>query len=167
MGYGLKYDQTMDGTWFGFKMLINKGNDEMDGIIGSKTMNILERSLDASSLRHKVIANNIANVDTPGFKRSEVLFEEQLKKALEGTGNQNISGYITNRKHIPIGDIKGAQVSTEVKVQDDTSLRNDGNNVDIDAEMARLAENTLWYQALTQQINGKFSSLRTVINGGR
>jgi flagellar basal-body rod protein FlgB len=139
----------------------------VDGIIGSSTINILERTLDASSLRHKVISNNIANVDTPGFKRSNVLFEEKLKLALEGTGQGKIAGYITNTKHIPIGYTMETLVNPEVKLQNDTSLRNDGNNVDIDVEMAHLAENTLWYQALTQQISGKFSSLKSVINGGR
>lgn len=136
-------------------------------IIGSKTMNILERALDASSLRHNVISNNIANVDTPEFKRSNVLFEEQLKMALQGLAQPKISGYITNSKHIPIGDTKGVLVTPVVKVQDDTSLRNDGNNVDIDAEMAQLAENTLWYQSLSSQMNAEFSLLKTAINEGR
>lgn len=136
-------------------------------IIGSRTMDILERALDASSLRHNVISNNIANVDTPGFKRSDVLFEDQLKMAIQGSSPSKISGYITNSRHIPIGDSKSALVTPIVKVQDDTSQRNDGNNVDIDSEMAKLAENTLWYQTLSSQMNDEFSLLKTAINGGR
>lgn len=148
-------------------LFIEKGITMTNDIFGSKTINILERALDASSLRHSVISNNIANVDTPGFKRSNVEFEEQLKMALEGTEKPRLSGYITNSRHIPIGEIKGTLVSPVVKVQNDTSMRNDDNNVDIDVEMAQLAENTIWYQALSSQIKGKFSKLRSAISEGK
>lgn len=138
----------------------------IDNIVGSKNLQILEKSLDAASLRHTVIANNLANVDTPGFKATKVLFEDQLKKALDR--NQLIAGKLTRPGHIPFENFDYRQVTPKAIEDKTTVMRNDGNNVDIDAEMAILAKNTLYYNTLAQQIAGKFSTLKNVIKeGGR
>lgn len=135
----------------------------IEKLIFSDTTRLMERALDASSLRNNVIANNLANVDTPGYKRSEVRFEEELAKALSSSGG--ISGKRTRAEHIPIGRRSATEVSPGVEVQEDTTVRNDGNNVDIDREMAALAKNSILYNALAQEINGEFQKLKTVING--
>lgn len=137
----------------------------IDKLFGSVSMNILERGLDASSTRQKVIANNLSNVSTPGFKASEVSFEEQLQAAL--AGDAGISGVLTNPRHIPIGEPTLADVKPEIRNLDATELRNDDNNVDIDREMTMLAKNTVTYNALAQKVTSEFSKLRYVISEGR
>lgn len=108
---------------------------------------ILERSLEASSLRQRVLAHNIANVNTPGFKRSRVEFETKLADALQ-----------TNQPEAAVPEV----------VQEIHSLaRPDGNNVDIELEMAQLAENQIWQAALVRQLSDHFARLRTVVYDGR
>lgn len=127
---------------------------------------VLERSLDALSLRQRVLANNIANVDTPNFKRSDVSFEATLQSYLQGDGS-SLSGIRTNARHIPIGVSTAGPVPSGVAVKETTtSLQNNNNNVDIDSEMSQLALNQIRYNALTQQMQSYFSVLRTSINGG-
>jgi flagellar basal-body rod protein FlgB len=134
-------------------------------LLFTKTMSLMGTGLDAASLRNKVISDNLANVDTPGFKSSDVVFEDELRKALEKTGK--IQGMITNSRHIPIGSPSVSNVSPKVVLQNDTTIRNDGNNVDIDRQMASLAKNTITYTALAQMLNGEFSKLKTAIFEGR
>ncbi len=131
--------------------------------IGNKTK-LLEKALDATWLRNESIANNIANVNTPGFKKSHVRFEDALNSAMLDV---NISGKLTREKHIPIG--KNAQILTgpEVVTEEFTSMRRDGNNVDIDVEMAELAKNSIKYNTLITQISKEFRRLSLVINDGR
>ena len=131
----------------------------------SNNLKILEKSLDASLLRNEVIAQNIANVDTPGYKKRTVKFEEYLANALKGS---NFKGFKTHSKHISIG---GDNVdSIDIKVTQDykeLSMRLDGNNVDIEAEMAAMAKNTIQYNTLVQSLNSRFKSLKSVISEGR
>jgi flagellar basal-body rod protein FlgB len=114
----------------------------------------LQKALDASWLRIEVISNNIANVDTPGYKRKTVKFEEFLSSEMK-TGK--ISKGQTRLK------------SSDIMVSHDystLSYRSDGNNVDIENEMAELATNSLRYNTLIQKMNGDFQNLRKVIRGG-
>lgn len=114
----------------------------------------LQKALDASWLRNEVISNNIANVDTPGYKRKTVKFEEFLSGEMK-TGK--ISKGQTRLK------------SSDIMVSHDystLSYRSDGNNVDIENEMAELATNSLRYNTLIQKMNGDFQNLRKVIRGG-
>ena len=137
----------------------------IENLLFTKTMSLMGKGLDAASLRNTVISNNLANVDTPGFKRSDVVFEDELRKALTKTGQ--IQGMITNPKHIPIGSPSVSNISPKVELQNDTTMRNDGNNVDIDREMALMAKNTITYSALAQMLNGNFSKIRSAIFEGR
>ncbi len=115
----------------------------------------LEKALDATWIRNDVISQNIANVDTPGYKRKTVQFEEFLNNEMRtGRIAQGTSGATSN----------GIQI-TEDPV--DSSYRSDGNNVDIENEMALLAANTIRYNTLIQKMNGDFQKLRSVITGGR
>jgi len=125
---------------------------------------ILEKALDASSLRNNVISNNIANVDTPGFKRDTVLFEEILNHHMES----RISGIRNNEAHIAVGkDRRNSIQPVVIKDNSHLSTRIDGNNVDIEKEMAELAKNNIKYQVLIQNINSSFRRLKNVINEGR
>lgn len=123
------------------------------------TYELIRKSLDASTIRGKAIANNIANINTKGYKRFNVSFEESLKNA-----SDELEMKTTNEKHFKNGNDFG-----EIKVEQDEShsMREDGNNVDLDNEKANQAANTLMYNALITQINGRLSNTKYVINGGR
>jgi flagellar basal-body rod protein FlgB len=120
---------------------------------------LLKKSLDASSLRSKVIANNIANLNTQGFKRSYVTFEDTLKESSDNLGLET-----TDDKHIENGNEFG---EAKVMVDESSSTRQDGNNVDIDNEMVNQASNDLMYNALISQVNTRLSVTKYIIDGGR
>ena len=125
-------------------------------------MAVLEQALSASSLRQKVISNNIANVNTPGYKKSEVLFEDMLQSALNG---KKMSMLQTNERHLPVR--QSGIPAPKINVVSNTSIRIDGNNVDIDGEMAELAKNNIYYNAVVQQLGGYFSGIKSAIKEGR
>lgn len=130
-------------------------------ILSSPQETVLEQALGAAALRHKVIANNVANVNTPGFKKSDVVFEDKLAAALSGN---TLPMARTHANHLRgrQGDAFTPSVVTDTK----TSLRTDGNNVDIDAEMANVAKNTIYYDAVAKQLGRYFSNLKSAIRGG-
>ena len=133
------------------------------GIFVDQTVNFLQKALDAASLRQNVLANNIANVNTPGFKRSYVSFEESLQQALKKKKKMEI----TANQPGHLKEERLENVKPQIKTDNSTSLREDGNNVDIDTEMTQLAMNSINYQTAITRLNGKLSTLRLVINGGR
>ena len=131
--------------------------------MGDFTLDVLQRSLDASVLRQKVIAENIANVDTPFYKRKEVVFEDELRKALDKE-EPKLRLKVTNPKHIsnmPQEELP----EPKVKVVDDILFRRDLNNVDIEKELVDLAKNNILYTGLTRFVSTKFSMLRGAIKG--
>lgn len=151
----------------------------IEGLFSDSTLSILSKSLDAASLNHILLTNNIANVNTPGFKRSEISFKDQLASLLSGGGAPGLerslsgglqpgglSGFVTHPRHLPIGPAQNlSQLKPIVKREADTTMRADGSNVDVDVEMARLAENSLDYSALVNLVRRKFSSMRASIEG--
>ncbi len=135
---------------------------------GTNTTNfLLERALDAESVRRKVISNNVANVDTPHFKRSEVNFESELKRAIDQNrelAENDYPGAVTDERHIPfiqMRDVKG--VGSRINLDYSTSLRNDGNNVDIEKEMVDAAKNLMRYNAFITSLNQNFKVLKMVM----
>jgi flagellar basal-body rod protein FlgB len=119
----------------------------------------LQKGLDAAWLRNEVITNNIANADTPGFKRSYVEFESVLQE------QQGISIKTTRENHISTPNTE--DISPKVIRDDNTTVRMDGNNVDIEYESAELAKNTIWYNYMVQKISKEFGRLNKVINEGK
>lgn len=120
------------------------------------TYNLIKQGLNVASLRNETISNNIANVNTKGYKAFKVVFEENFNKT---TG---ISMKSNNEKHLSTGTEAGT-IST---VRDEaTSMNENGNNVNLDLEKVNQAANTLMYQALITRANGKISSMKTVIGG--
>src|SRR5690625_3124708 len=117
---------------------------------------VLKNALNASSLRQEAISSNISNANTPGYKVNRVEFESLLKQATNGSGMKN-----TRDKHFGVQGIN--QVQAEVTKKTNTSVKDNGNNVDIDYEMTELAANSLYYQSLISQLNSKYSMFRTVI----
>ncbi|WP_019532528.1 flagellar basal body rod protein FlgB [Paenibacillus ginsengihumi] len=128
-------------------------------IFNKPALQLVERSLDAAALRQRVIADNVANVDTPNFKRSEVQFEELLRQEMNGS----LVGYRTDPRHIPIGE---PGLALPRVVQDTSTIVNNNlNNVDIDYEMSLMALNQLRYNTMIEQVSGTFNKLRTSIGG--
>lgn len=134
----------------------------LQSLLSSPKANILEQSLTAASLRHKVVSNNIANVNTPGFKKSEVAFEHLLKDAL---GSSKLAMANTNEKHIS-NSSSPVNITPAINTIGDTAMRTDGNNVDIDIEMAELAKNNIYYNSVAQMLSRHFSGLKSVIKEG-
>ena len=110
----------------------------------------LENGISASWTRNKVFQNNIANVDTPNFKASHVEFEKLYQAALE----ENSDSTAADRSQA-LAEVKAVIVEDE-----SSTYRMDGNNVDIDNEIAGLAKNVIYYNTLTTKISGQLSQLR-------
>lgn len=129
-----------------------------------KTMNVVSGLLNTYSMRNGVIANNIANVSTPGFKRSEVTFEHELNRAFESEKHKGTPTMMRDNRHIPFDVPKNYEdVKPEIALDYDTNYRNDKNNVDIDREMSEHAKNTMNYQLFTQVMGAEYRQLRRVI----
>lgn len=126
-------------------------------------IDIMGKGLDAAWLRNQVISNNIANVDTPGFKNSRVEFESVFASALE---QGSFTAKKTCGKHMDFGSSID-DLSSMVIQNTGTSMRLDGNNVDIDFENAELAKNTIYYNTLVQQISSELRRLSMAINEGK
>jgi len=131
--------------------------------VNSSHFRMLERTLDASSLRQAVIANNIANVDTPRFKRSEVQFESLLQQSLTGSPSR-VVGLRTDPRHINIGRTS-QEMKPKITVDENSVMNNNLNNVDIDAEMSLMAKNQLRYNTLVQQASHEIKLARTAVEG--
>ncbi|WP_042160457.1 flagellar basal body rod protein FlgB [Paenibacillus gorillae] len=124
----------------------------------------LEGAVNAAEMRQTVLANNIANAETPGYKRSEVMFEQLLKDQMGQQSPGKLAGKRTNARHIPIGvgtSMPTAQLSTDQL----TKMNNNENNVDIDREMSLLAKNQLSYNFYIQQISHDAKMMRIGIEG--
>lgn len=121
-------------------------------------VNVLNKAADAAWTRNDVLANNIANMDTPGYKRQDVDFESALKRELGSS------------KYIPLdkkvrglnSDLSGLDVSTYTD-SSNYSYRLDRNNVDVDTEQVELASEQLRYEMLTTSINEEFNRMKLVL----
>lgn len=132
-------------------------------ILSSPQETVLQNALSVSAMRHKLLSNNIANVNTPGFKRSDVASFDNLLTAAMNQNQSSLSR--TNARHFP-GEETG-EFTPNIVTSTNTSLRTDGNNVDIDSEMANLAENTIYYDAVAQTLSQYYSNLYAAIKEGR
>lgn len=118
----------------------------------------MQRALDGAWFRHQILANNIANSDTPGYKRQELDFRGYLAKALD----PKIQLLTTHPGHLQLGRDHRYYISRDL-----SSKTSDGNSVDIDREMAELSANALYYASLSRQLSTYFSLLRKAITEGR
>ena len=140
----------------------------LDQIMDSTNFNYLPRAMTAASMRQEVISNNIANVNTPNYRKKNLEFEDIL--AREIYGEQNTEGKLkmvqTHQKHLPFIPVNFHAVPS---VTDDktTIMSVDNNNVDVDIEMATLAKNQIYYNALATELGGYVSKLRNAITSGQ
>jgi len=131
----------------------------------AKTIDLVHRSMDASLVRRSVMANNLANANVPNFKRTNVNFESELKKALESEKQRPaLELNLTHPKHIPNWkerDYRDVQVR---RVLDYTSTyNNNGNNVDPEQEFHLLTQNQMSYNLLAQAAMFEFSQVNQVL----
>ena len=132
-------------------------------LLGGVGFQRLENAIDAANLRQEVISNNIANVDTPYFKRSNVSFESLLQEQMNGD-TPDLQGKRTDYRHFFIGP-KNQIPSAKVESDQSTSMNNNLNNVDIDSEMSSLAENQLRYNSYIEQVNYQIKMKRLAVEG--
>ncbi|PYZ98013.1 flagellar basal body rod protein FlgB [Alteribacter lacisalsi] len=131
-------------------------------ILNNSTNQLLESALNASMTRQRTISNNIANVDTPGFKAEKTLFKDEM---LHASDRKKFAANRTDPRHQEFGGSIGDY--TTVMKSRGTSMNQSGNNVDLDYEMAKMAENQLYFQALSDRMNGRFNSIQMVLGKGR
>lgn len=119
-------------------------------------INVLDKAADASWTRESLITNNIANVNTPNYKRRDLNFESVLNEQLGSCKHESLDAKM---RTVDLGQLN-PMVYTD---HSSLSYRLDGNNVDIDTEEAELASEQIKYQALTTSISKEFSRMKSVI----
>ncbi|MGE0631714.1 MAG: flagellar basal body rod protein FlgB [Pseudobdellovibrionaceae bacterium] len=133
--------------------------------IFDKTLQGLQSAVSLRQVRHNVTSANIANAETPGYHARKVDFEDALSRALdlEGFGKSST----THEDHMSVGGGSLSKVAPDVYENPEGAVNNDGNTVDMEKEMANLAENTIMYKAALALINKKLASIRYAATEGR
>jgi len=132
----------------------------------TKTMQMLEKGLDTSMMRRNVLANNIANVDVPHFKRSDVSFEAELKRSVESEKKEKETPklFTVHREHYDsFQPREWSKVSAKIHTDYLSSMRNDGNNVDIEDEVTKLTQNQMQYTMYVERLGSQFRLLNNLI----
>jgi flagellar basal-body rod protein FlgB len=136
----------------------------LDRMFGKTTLPLLGKGLDTYNLRQKVHANNLANLSTFGFNRSEVAFEEELRAALD---ERKLKGYATHPAHFPIGRTDLSRVHPTPFKPDDPEIYNAVNNVDVDKEMASVAQNNIQFNLAARLFSQRDKALKDSMVGPR
>lgn len=132
--------------------------------IFDKTIGVLGSALDLRAARQRLISSNIANQDTPGYKASDIKFEDELRKREGPSGVPMLVR--TSAGHLPLSGVAAGDPRVIERSADTEGY--DQNSVGIEGEMARLSENALMYSVASKLIRGKFTTLMTAIKeGGR
>ena len=135
----------------------------LEQLLNSSNFNYLPRAMTAASIRQEVIANNVANVNTPNYKKSTVEFEELLAREIYGEEPDGKLKIVrTHDKHLPIETLP-FHAEPQIVQDNSTTMRVDKNNVDIDIEMATLAKNQLYYNAVVTKFGSYVSALKNAI----
>ncbi len=120
-------------------------------------VDVLDKGADASYVRQTILAQNIANVDTPFYKRSEVEFSEVLKRELLNTNKRDVTGAVRA--------VDKSRLAPKVfEDMSNYSYRIDRNNVDVDTENVEIASEQLRYQAITTMVSNSFARFNVVTN---
>ncbi|CAM4462267.1 flagellar basal body rod protein FlgB [Paenibacillus tarimensis] len=117
-----------------------------------------QKLLKVLTKQHELITNNISNADTPHYKASHVAFQDELDRIL-GHQPSDVALRRTHDKHLPF------QTDESIRVVESTNktMNNNGNNVDIDAEMSRLAKNQLLYNYTIDRVSGQYSKISNLL----
>ena len=131
----------------------------MSNLTNDSALSLAQRALNGLSYRKDLIAQNIANVDTPGYLAKEVNFETTLKRAMDGV--EGVVQKKTDDGHMSMDGTSGSDFYM-VQNRPGGSLRADGNDVDVDQELVDMSETELKYQTLTLAISKKLSILKSI-----
>lgn len=133
--------------------------------VNDKTLKALSTALNFREMRQELISSNVANANTPGFKAKKMDFEEALARALDVDGQMQMN--TNSDRHHNVGN--GGFNNLEPEIYDDPNgvVSENGNTVDVEAEMARMAENKLMYDTLVQLINKKMGLMKYAINSDK
>ena len=135
----------------------------LEQIMNSTNFNYLPRALTAATIRQEVIANNVANVNTPNYRKSVVEFEDLLAREIYGEESDGkLKMFRTHDKHLPHKPLNFHAEPTIVE-DNTTIMRTDDNNVDIDIEMAALSKNQIYYNAIVTELSGHVSRMKNAI----
>jgi flagellar basal-body rod protein FlgB len=126
---------------------------------------VLEQSLGHRLARLNTTSSNLANAQTPGFRAIGYEFEEQMQRAVGSSGELPLK--VTSSKHMNTGGVSVGDVKPDIFVKPTESIGNDGNTVDVDGEMAQLAETQIMYKATVELLNRKFAMMKYGMSGGR
>ena len=136
----------------------------MEGLYDTR-FTLLQKALDFRVARHNVLASNIANVETPGYKARDLVFEKALGQALKAHQPGPLT--VTHPKHMDGRNITPLELVQPKSIRSGSPVGSlDGNTVDMEREMAKLAENQIVYQVITRLLNQKFQMMREVIREG-
>jgi flagellar basal-body rod protein FlgB len=135
----------------------------VDSISSGDAFDVAKRALNGLSARRDMIGQNIANVDTPGYKAQEVSFEGVLKQTIEKTFDRipPVALKTSKGRHLQGGS--SAADLLQVGYRQGGSARADGNNVDIDQELTQMTETGIRYQAITQAVSKKFNLIKSLV----
>ncbi len=122
---------------------------------------LLSKALDVYAMRQKAIASNIANVNTSGYRRKEIRFEEQLQAQL----NKHLPGRRSEAKHIPLGSLRIREINPEYETDSSRELESGVSNVDIDTEIVEQVKNEIRFMYASRLLSGKLAALRASIKG--
>lgn len=133
--------------------------------VSDKTLQALTTALNFREMRQELISSNVANANTPGFKAKKLDFEEALARALDVDGQMKMNA--TDGRHYNVGSGGFNNLEPEIYDNPNGVVSENGNTVDVEAEMAQMAENKLMYDALVQLINKKMGIMKYAINSER
>jgi flagellar basal-body rod protein FlgB len=133
--------------------------------ISDKTIQALSASLKYRQMRQELIASNIANAETPGYKAKKIDFEDALSRALDTDEQQKLT--TTESKHFNVGGGGFNNLQPEIYEDSQGIVSPDGNTVDRDSEMAEMAENKIMYDASVQLLNKKLALMKYVVGSER
>lgn len=129
-----------------------------------RSVDLLQRSMAASTLRRQLIANNLANAETPNFKRSSLSFEAELGRALASEKQPASIGVTTHPDHIPFNRVTDYRsVNPRVNLDYLTTAKNNGSNVDVEHEVMQAAENQMMYELMTGVVSHQFRQVNIVL----
>lgn len=140
----------------------------LSNILGGQAFTVARAALGGLARRQEAIASNLANIDTPSYTRKAVDFEAALRNRLTSGAAGGLDGgslLRTDGRHLGRPEMPGSSSGSQAMGRDVISSRNDSNSVSVDEEMSLMAETQLRYQALTQTVGTRMSTLRSVIRG--
>lgn len=132
-------------------------------MIESSTSKRNESLLHVLNVRHEAIAGNIANADTPNYKTKSVEFKEELRRILDNDTTGDLEIKRSHPKHLQIKDPGASIIPYRIIENRDTAMNNNGNNVDMDLEMVKLADNQLMYNYMVDRVSGHYSKIKNLL----